>query len=372
LLLSILATVSASRLRFSRDLTRLAPADIPPATADRSIASGFSRARHRWIVLLQGDSLQQVLRVNDRLADLLARLQRQRRIAGYGSLAGVLPARQTQRIRRERLARLHPQRVVQNVKNALAAVDLEPQAFDAFYQSLLDPRELGLEDLPPSMMPLVMRQLARRGSRVMVATVLHPLPRSDPASIGRSLRSLATDGVKIRLTGADLAGEQMALLLRGDLLLVGALCLAVVVVVLALLLRDLRPVAACLVSLVVSAMVFLGTMSLFGIDLDLYNLMVVPILVGYGVDDHIYVVRRAVVDGIGRAVTDSGRAVLATTLTSMAAFGALGLCSLPGLRALGLTAALGLVICLVGSLVILPALVAILCPGGRTGYTIAP
>jgi predicted RND superfamily exporter protein len=139
-----------------------------------------------------------------------------------------------------------------------------------------------------------------------------------------------------------------------------------------LLLRDPRPVAACLVSLVVSAVVFLGALSLLGIDLDLYNLMVVPILVGYGVDDHIYVVRRAVVNGVSRAVTDSGRAVLATTLTSMAAFGALGLCSLPGLKTLGLTAVLGLVICLVGSLVILPALFAMLCPGGRTEYTRSP
>lgn len=370
-LLSILAVVSATGLRFSRDMTRLAPADIPPAIADQSIAKEFSRARHRWIVLLQGDSLQQVLQINDRLADRLEEWRRQRRIAGYSSLAGVLPARQTQRIRLKRLARLNPQQVVQNVKNALAAADLEPRAFDAFYPSLLDPRELSLEDLPPSMMPLVRRQLARTGSSVMVATVLHPLPRTDPADLGRSLRSLATNGVKIRLTGADLAGEQMARLLRGDLLVIGALCLAVVVVVLALLLRDPRPAAACLVSLVVSAMIFLGVLSLVGIDLDLYNLMVVPILVGYGVDDHIYVVRRAVVDGIVRAVTDSGRAVLTTTLTSMAAFGALGLCSLPGLRSLGLTAVLGLLICLAGSLVVLPALVAILCPGRRTGYTIA-
>jgi predicted RND superfamily exporter protein len=98
---------------------------------------------------------------------------------------------------------------------------------------------------------------------------------------------------------------------------------------------------------------------------DLYNLMVLPVLIGYGVDDHIYVVRRAISDGVGLAVVESGRAVLATTLTSVAAFGALGLCALPGLRMLGATAALGLTLGLVGALVVMPALLGLGARGSR-------
>ena len=59
------------------------------------------------------------------------------------------------------------------------------------------------------------------------------------------------------------------------------------------------------------------------------------------------------------ALAGSGRAVIATTLTSGVAFSALGLCQTDGLRHLGLAAALGLGCGLLGSLVVLPALLSL-------------
>jgi hypothetical protein len=213
---------------------------------------------------------------------------------------------------------------------------------------------LTLDRLSKNLSPLVQRHLRRddAGSWV-VATLVYPT--RDRLSRAELLGG-ETEGVTVQLTGAALAGAQMAGLLRRDLVLICILSLGVVLGMVGLLLRRPWPVAATLISLGWTGLVFAGSLALLGQEVDLYNLMVLPLLIGYGVDDHIYVVRRAVSQGTAAAVVWSGRAVVATTLTSVAAFGALLACDLPGLRRLGTTAMLGLVVALVGALVVMPAL----------------
>jgi len=362
------AVWAATGLSFSADLTRLAPPQFPPMQTDLAIARHFERHQHRLIVLARGADQERVLQVNDRVAEELQRLRRLGAVASYRSLSALLPSRATQRARRARLAALNPKQVVERLRGALEQGGLRAEAFEPFYGALTSPRELRLDGLPRTLRPLVRRQLARRSGQWVVATLVYlsapptrptGLQLSGGAELSRvqdSLRRLSTGRVRVHLTGAALAGSQMANLLGSDLLLISLLSLGAVLVLVALLLRRPWPVAATMLSLVWTGVLFAGLLRLLGHELDLYNLMVLPVLIGYGVDDHIYVVRRAVSTGTHSAVVQSGRAVVATTLTSMIALGALLVCELPGLRALGTAAILGLALGLLGALVVMPAL----------------
>jgi predicted RND superfamily exporter protein len=247
----------------------------------------------------------------------------------------------------------------------LEAAGLEAEAFRPFMLALTAPRELSSAELPGALKPLIKRHLARDAGASVIATVVHPRPKASAADQRRLASALRRSVagldpfVAVEVTGAAVAGDQMADLLRRDLLLVSLLSLALVLVVLTLLLRRLRAVAAAALSLLLTGLAFIGALRALDLQVDLYSLMVLPLLIGYGVDDHIYVVRRALTDGVRTAVVESGRAVVATTLTSMAAFGALALCQVPGLRTLGLTAILGLALGLFGSLVVMPALLSL-------------
>ena len=349
------AVVAARALTFSADIGRLAPREFPPVQTDLDIARRFERQRDRLIVMLRGRRLESVLRANDRLAARLARLRADGRVAGYRSLAALLPSRATQQRRRARLERSAPEAAAR-LREALAAAGLRPGAFAPFLRGLEAPEPLTLDHLPESLRPLVRRHLRRDGSGAWVAATL-----VYPTRERLSRRALIGDappvgGVTEQLTGATLAGDQMAGLLRSDLVLICLVSLGVVLGVVSLLLRRPWPVAAALISLAWAGLVFSGALALLGQEVDLFNLMVLPLLIGYGVDDHIYVARRAVSQGTAAAVVRSGRAVAATTFTSVAAFGALLACDLPGLRRLGTTAMLGLVVALVGALVVMPAL----------------
>jgi predicted RND superfamily exporter protein len=249
---------------------------------------------------------------------------------------------------------------VQRLEAALEEQGLKAEAFFPFVQALLNPRVLQLHDFPADIKPLASRYLAQAHGTTLVNTVLYLPPQGRPEPLVAQLKSLATAGdVRLKVTGADLAGSQMAHFLRRDLLIISLATLLAVLLLLGLLVRRCWPVIATLLSLVLAGVLFIGCLRLLGLKLDLYNLMVIPIIIGYGVDDHLYLVHRSLDEGIEAGLLHSGRPVLAATLSTIAAFSGLAFCQLPGLRTLGFTGMLGLGLGLLASLIVMPALLAL-------------
>ncbi len=90
-----------------------------------------------------------------------------------------------------------------------------------------------------------------------------------------------------------------------------------------------------------STIFFAATLTAFGIDLHLYNLLAVPVVIGLAVDGAVHV-RWAQDSQSPREQHATYKAVAASTLTSMVAFGALLTAESPGLRALGEVGVIGL------------------------------
>ncbi len=103
-----------------------------------------------------------------------------------------------------------------------------------------------------------------------------------------------------------------------------------------------------------STILFASVLSVFGIDLHLYNLLAVPVVVGLAVDGAVHV-RWAHDFDNGRQQYATYKAVAASTLTSMVAFGALMTADSPGLRSLGQVGVIGLSVSLLVNLVWLRA-----------------
>jgi hypothetical protein len=103
-----------------------------------------------------------------------------------------------------------------------------------------------------------------------------------------------------------------------------------------------------------STIFFAATLTLFGRDLHLYNLLAVPVVIGLAVDGAVHV-RWAQESQTPREQYATYKAVAASTLTSMVAFGALMTADSPGLRSLGETGVIGLSISLAVNLLWLRA-----------------
>ncbi len=132
-----------------------------------------------------------------------------------------------------------------------------------------------------------------------------------------------------------------------------------VMIVLILDFRSLRISLLALVPLTLGILQLFGLLGLLGIPLNAANMIVLPLIIGIGLDDGVHVVhdyrRQRSLYVLGNATAS---AIVLTSATTMLGFGSLMLAHHQGLRSLGQVLTIGVFCCMISSLVTLPALLA--------------
>jgi uncharacterized protein len=133
-----------------------------------------------------------------------------------------------------------------------------------------------------------------------------------------------------------------------------------VLIVLMLDFRSFRTSLFAMVPLSLGILQLLGLLGLLGIPLNAANMIVLPLIIGIGLDDGVHVVhdfrRQGKQYALGNA---TAAAIVLTSATTMLGFGSLMMAHHQGLRSLGQVLTIGVFCCMISSLVTLPALLAI-------------
>jgi hopanoid biosynthesis associated RND transporter like protein HpnN len=216
--------------------------------------------------------------------------------------------------------------------------------------AMLSPDYVRLEDLP---VPLVEQMLAADGrARIEV------IPRedlSDTAALQRFVDS-------VRKIAPEASGPAVWLIEWGRVtwtamrraLLGGTLCMLVVLV---LLWRSVRDPLLAFFPLVLMAVVTCAVLVLAGQSFNFANVIVLPMLLGMGVDNGVHLVHRHRTrpEEVDVLSTSTARAVFYAGLTTILSFGSLAFTSHRGMAAVGQLLALGVFFTLVCYVVVLPA-----------------
>ena len=122
--------------------------------------------------------------------------------------------------------------------------------------------------------------------------------------------------------------------------------------------RNLCDAAFAMIPPITGGLLMLGVLGLTGIDLNPANLIVLPLVLGIGVDDGVHVVHDYRMQRRGEYRTSSStiNAIVLTSLTSMIGFGSMMFAAHRGLFSVGLVLVIGIGSCLFVSLVTLPAM----------------
>ncbi|WP_166820795.1 MMPL family transporter [Thalassoroseus pseudoceratinae] len=129
--------------------------------------------------------------------------------------------------------------------------------------------------------------------------------------------------------------------------------------------QNLRDALLAMVPPVAGGLLMFGWFAVFGIDLNPANLIVLPLVLGIGVDDGVHVVHDFRLQRGTRYRTSSStmNAITLTSLTTMAGFGSMLMAAHRGLASVGLVLVIGVGGCLFVSLVMLPAMLTCLSSG---------
>jgi predicted RND superfamily exporter protein len=372
LLLALLVTAAAawgiSRLELSTDLRALRPADAPSSEAERLLVEKFSVGLDTFSVVLRGRTLDEALDRAAAARDLLrARLGPRAEIT---SPADWLVEGGRLRRRLAELRSLPLERAADDFQRELVAAGFKPAPFAPALDTL---RALGRgEDpgaLPPGEWPRWMAELARTGPRGAVAAVHVRLPlgtgaKLDPAALARDLAHLAPGRGDVALASIAWVGAELRDIALKDLARSCALAAVLIGAVVLISFRGrLRDALLAALPLALGSVWAFGLWGALGLPIDLLCAFTVPLLLGTGTTlgaNSVHWKRLHPEQGVRGAAEEMGLGLMLATLTTVIGFGSLAASRVPGLRHAGVLVALGLTGALLATVLVLPALEALL------------
>lgn len=384
-------------LVFDASMDAFQPATLEPVRVDRALERRFGDERGKLLVLVRGRDEQAVLEANDAWNDTLTQLEADGAIRGFESLAVLRPSDKTSRARRVRLGKeLSLPDSAERLRSALADQGFRPDAFGPALDALanvgtvrdVEPAQVrqdradrdrreraeaeaaGTSWTPSWTEWFDAKHLARVDGDVRIVSRVFPLAGADPEAVARVLRERAPDGiagVDTYVTGLPLVEEENAAQFRDNLGWLLAMAVLALFVVLYTHYRKAAPTIIGLAPLALALLLFMGLHAALGIELTLFALASLPLLIGVGIDDHLFMLDRYLESGrpgrLDDAMAGAGRAILVTTLTTLAAFGVLSLSRFPALASLGRAVIISLTLVFVASLLWMPALLSRYLPG---------
>ncbi|NQU09343.1 MMPL family transporter, partial [bacterium] len=212
---------------------------------------------------------------------------------------------------------------------------------------------LGVADLPPE----VRRMLVGKSGKFLIRV----FPREniwERESLVRFVREV--QAVAPGATGTPLGLYEFVDILQRGYINAALWAFLVIVIVILIDFRGVLATILTVVPLVTGIVWMVGAMVVLDLPFNPANIMVLPLMVGIGVAYGIYVVQRYREDHEATFYGKStGRAVLLSALTTIAAFATLIAASHRGIRSLGIVMCVGTAACLLASMVMLPALLGI-------------
>jgi len=126
--------------------------------------------------------------------------------------------------------------------------------------------------------------------------------------------------------------------------------------------KNLKFTFISLIPLVLGSIWILGFLVLSGIYFTWMTVMIVPLIIGIGIDDGVHIIHRYRIEGrnsIPLVLRTTGKAVLLTSLTTMIGFGSLVFSKMVGYQHFGLSLFIGIGLLFIFSTVLLPVVLSL-------------
>lgn len=358
---TVVAAAGLPRVQFEYDFSQLSGPKPPQPAMKRRYKKEVSRRSFSPIVVLT-DSLEETRELDRALR------QRDPTTPGssfrdWMSLYRFVPEDQGERLREVRS-------IATLLRRKLTLLDGEDRARAEELLPYLDPAAFGYEDLPPWVLDQFRDSQGRLGRFVTIYAGGNKADARDVAEIVNELGTIEAGGKQYHPAASFFIISDVVEVLRAEGPRAVALAFAVVLLILMLDLRSVRRVLLAAVPLLLGTVWMVGAMGWLGLKLNMFNIVVLPTILGIGVDNAVHMVHRHVEEGRGSAglvLRTTGLAAAVASLTTAAGFAGMLVADNRGLASIGSLALLGIAACLVTSVPVLAAALRLL--DGRPSAT---
>ncbi len=188
---------------------------------------------------------------------------------------------------------------------------------------------------------------------------------------GRNSMNFADDVGKVQISenktyyagSTSIVASDMLRLMIDEAPIMVVLTISIIIIFKLLVLGGIKWTLLALLPLATSFLWMFGLMPAFGWQLNFYNLVVLPTVLGIGDDSGIHIVHRYLEEGKGsitKVLYSTGEHITVSAFTTIVGFGGLLFSLHPGMESIGELAILGIFLTLLAALFLLPAVLRLL------------
>ncbi len=201
--------------------------------------------------------------------------------------------------------------------------------------------------------------ISRDGTKYL----LNVIPTQNPWEADfRNIYTQQMHTVTDKGTGMLLAGDQLSHMAEVDGVKAAIIAIIVVFIILLIDFRNIKLVVLTMVTLLFSFLTLFGLMAVLGIKFDFINIIVVPLLIGIGVDDAVHINHRYLLEGKGKmkvVIGKTGTALLITSLTTIVGFASFIPSVMRAMRSTGIVLSMAMAIAFLFSVLFHPGMLII-------------
>jgi len=373
--------IIGSRIGFDENLKNFRQADHDVLILQDKVTDWLGGSTGQVLLIVEGNSESDCMEINASIYKALRELDGSRLIAGIKSISGYLPSPSEQMINAEFIKK-HPEyfnlrRIRRTFDEALKDNGFERSAlYDDYFKVLSKALSTNKILLPSEILNTKTGNFLRLfilGNGESYRLVTYIIPKKDLWSradtnelkeliIGK-LKDKGIGKNRYKLTGANLLTGDLKEIIIKNLKTSMWLAGLIIVIVLLLYYRSLKLLALSTLPLIIGLVTLTGIMVIFHLDFNFLNCIVLPMIIGIGIDDGVHLANtfhHSKNAHILESVSQTGRAVVLTSLTTLVGFGSIALSHYPGLRSMGYVACIGISTCLFASIIVLPALFSVI------------
>lgn len=222
-------------------------------------------------------------------------------------------------------------------------------------QEFLEPSEFGVDDLPDWVKKKFTDKDGDLGHFVMLFARGGKADAHTVGEIIGQLDEIKVDGKSYYTTASYYILHDAYEIIRKEGPLAVALAGLAVLLLLILDFRRLSDVLAAFLPLALGVVCLLGFMGKLNMNLNMFNMVVLPTVLGIGVDTSIHLLHRVREEGpdrVGVVANTTGSAAGMSAATTAVGFGSFALATNPGLGTIGRLAPIGIMMCYLASVLL--------------------
>ncbi len=367
----VLSIFTYNKVTFNKDISQLNYIPEIIQKAEKDLDKLLNTQAKSLYVAAYGTNLQEALEANDVALLTLVQLKKDTTIISYNSVAGLVSSEKVQRQKIERWKQFWNQSrsdsVVQMLESSGRINGFKTSSFQQFYTLLQqDFKPVSLSEFEAMNTIAIADFIATKKGFTTVTSVVKV---SEEHS--ETVKMAFKDSENVVVIDRLAMNEALLGNLKTDFNKLIYYSLGVVLLLLLLFYRDLKLTLITLLPIILTWFVTLGIMGFFGLQFNVFNVIITTFIFGLGVDYSIFITNGLLKDSEEKtaALRTHKTAILLSVITTILGVGVLIFAKHPALHSIAAVAVIGIGVAMIISFTVQPLLYHLLIFKGTKKHT---